>query len=128
MDSQPVNAFTVADIASLVKHLRSDTDNRVRAVVLRGQGNGFCGGGEVKEVQNSPGFESILGQTRGSLELNLAIAECPVPVIGAIHGYCIGLGVLLAEVCDILLASPGTRSCSPRPTTAPPAASCRRSG
>jgi enoyl-CoA hydratase len=29
-----------------------------------------------------------------------------VPVIGAIHGYCVGLGVLVAGVCDILLAAP----------------------
>ena len=76
--------------------------------MLRGEGSGFCGGGDVKEVQRLPGFEGILGQVRGSLDLSLAIAECPVPVIGAIHGYCIGLGVLVAGVCDILLAAPGT--------------------
>jgi enoyl-CoA hydratase len=34
-----------------------------------------------------------------------AIAECPVPVIAAIHGYCIGGGVDIAAACDIRLAS-----------------------
>lgn len=109
VDNPPVNAFTVADIGTLVARLRGYAhDERVRAVVLRADGRGFCGGGDVKEVQRQPGFEGILGQTRGSLELTLAIAECPVPVVGAIHGYCIGLGVLVAGVCDILLAAPGT--------------------
>jgi enoyl-CoA hydratase len=105
----PVNAFNLADIAALIDYLRGYAhDDRVRAVVLRGEGRGFCGGGDVREVQHLPGFEGILGQTHGSLNLTLAIAECPVPVIGAIHGYCVGLGVLVAGVCDILLAAPDT--------------------
>jgi len=109
VDNPPVNAFDLADIATLVSTLRGYADDeRVRVVILRGEGRGFCGGGDVKEVQKLPGFEGILGQTRGSLDLTLAIAECPVPVIGAIHGYCIGLGVLVAGVCDILLAAPDT--------------------
>lgn len=109
VDKPPVNAFDVADIGTLIGHLRKYAhDERIRAVVLRGEGRGFCGGGDVKEVQRLPGFEGILGQTRGSLELTTAIAECPVPVVGAVHGYCIGLGVLVAGVCDILLAAPDT--------------------
>jgi enoyl-CoA hydratase len=109
VDSPPVNAYGQAEIAALIGHLRSYADDlTVKAVVLRGEGRGFCGGGDVKEVQRLPGFEGILGQTRGSLNLSLAIAECPVPVIGAVHGYCIGLGVLVAGVCDILLAAPDT--------------------
>jgi enoyl-CoA hydratase len=107
IDNPPVNAYNLADIDALIAHLRGyGGDGRVRAVVLRGEGRGFCGGGDVKEVQSLPGFEGILGQIRGSQNLTLAIADCPVPVIGAIHGYCIGLGVLVAGVCDILLAAP----------------------
>jgi enoyl-CoA hydratase len=109
VDNPPVNAYNLADIAALIGHLRGyAADTRVGAVVLRGEGRGFCGGGDVKEVQRLPGYEGILGQVRGSLDLSLAVAECPVPVIGAVHGYCIGLGVLVAGVCDILLAAPGT--------------------
>jgi enoyl-CoA hydratase len=108
----PVNAYNLADIAALVDHLRGyaypEQADRVRAVVLRGEGRGFCGGGDVKQVQQLPGYQGILGQARGSLDLTLAIAECPVPVIGAVHGYCIGLGALVAGVCDILLAAPDT--------------------
>lgn len=109
VDKPPVNAFDLADIGTLTRLLRGYADDeRVRVVVLRGEGKGFCGGGDVKEVQGLPGFEGILGQTHGSLELTVAIAECPVPVIGAVHGYCIGLGVLVAGVCDVLLAAPAT--------------------
>lgn len=109
LDAPPVNALNLADIAALAAHLRSYADDeRVRVVVLRGAGRGFCGGGDVKEVQSLPGLDGILGQTHGSMELTTAIAECAVPVIGAVHGYCVGLGVLVAGVCDVLLAAPGT--------------------
>ena len=109
LDNPPVNALGVADIARLTGCLRGyATEPGVRAVMIRGEGPGFCGGGDVKEVQRLPGFEGILGQVHGSLELTVAISECPVPVIGAIHGYCIGLGVLVAGVCDVLLAAPET--------------------
>ena len=109
VENPPVNAYNLTDINALIEHLRGYAhDERVKAVVLRGEGRGFCGGGDLKEVQNLPGFEGILGQTHGSLELTVAIAECPVPVIGAVHGYCIGIGVLVAATCDILLATPGT--------------------
>lgn len=110
IDNPPANALNLADIAELVRLLRSyQTDGRVRVVLLRADGRGFCGGGDVKEVQRLSGFHGILGQANGSQELTLAIDECPVPVIAAIHGYCIGLGVLVAGVCDIILAAEQTR-------------------
>lgn len=109
VDNPPVNAFELADIAQLVGYLQSyRTDGRVRVVLLRADGRGFCGGGDVKEVQSLPGFEGILGQANGSAELTVAINDCPVPVVAAIHGYCIGLGVLVAGVCDIILAAEKT--------------------
>jgi enoyl-CoA hydratase len=109
VDNPPVNAYNLTDIGTLIDLLRGYASGpRVHAVLLRGAGRGFCGGGDVKEVQRLPGFEGILGQIRGSQELTLAIAECPVPVVGAVHGYCVGLGVLVAGVCDVLLAAPDT--------------------
>lgn len=109
LDNPPVNAFSLSDIAALASRFRSyATDHSVRVVILRGEGGGFCGGGDVKEVQALPGYEGILGQINGSQELTLAIAECPIPVITAVHGYCIGLGVLVTGVSDIIVAAEGT--------------------
>ncbi|AFJ34659.1 MULTISPECIES: enoyl-CoA hydratase-related protein [Mycobacterium] len=110
VESPPVNAYSIGDLAQLTELLRSyERREEVRAVVLRAQGKGFCGGGDVKEVQSLPGFDGILGQARGSQDTSVAIAECAVPVIGCIHGYCVGLGVLLAGTCDVLIGSRGTR-------------------
>lgn len=108
--SPPVNAYSISDLARLTEILHSyDKRDEVRAVVLRAEGKGFCGGGDLKEVQGLPGFEGILGQARGSQDASLAIADCAVPVIGCVHTYCVGLGVLLAGTCDVLVGCQGTR-------------------
>jgi enoyl-CoA hydratase len=108
IEQPPVNAFSIGLLRDLTEVLRS-VPEQARAVVLRSQGRGFCGGGDVKEVQSLPGFEGILGHGRYSLDVSVAIEECPVPVIVAVHEYCIGIGVLVAGVCDIIVASHGCR-------------------
>jgi enoyl-CoA hydratase len=110
VESPPVNAYSIADLARLTDLLRSyEHREEVRAVLLRANGKGFCGGGDLKEVQGLPGFDGILGQARGSQNSSLAIADCAVPVVGCVHGYCIGVGVLLAGTCDVLIGCQGTR-------------------
>jgi enoyl-CoA hydratase len=110
VSSPPVNAFSIGDLSDLRAALEEAAGRaETHVVLLRSEGRGFCAGGDVKEVQSLPGFDGILGQARGSLECSVAITECPVPVVGAIHGYCIGVGVLLAGCCDVLVAGDATR-------------------
>ena len=109
IEHPPVNAFTIADLHDLAERLRAvERQPEVRAVVLRAEGKGFCAGGDVKEVQSLPGFEGILGQASGSQAASLAIAECAVPVVVAVHNYCVGVGVLLVGTADIVVAATGT--------------------
>ena len=110
LEHPPVNAFNIGDLHDLAARLRAVTQREeVRAVVFRSEGRGFCGGGDLKEVQELPGFEGILGQASGSYNASLAIAECAVPVVAAIHNYCIGVGVLLAGAADVLVVDEDTR-------------------
>jgi enoyl-CoA hydratase len=109
IEHPPVNAFTISDLHALAARLRAVADEPdVHCVLLRAEGKGFCAGGDVKEVQSLPGFEGILGQASGSQAASLAIAECAAPVIVAVHGYCIGVGVLLVGTADIVVAATGT--------------------
>jgi enoyl-CoA hydratase len=110
IDQPPVNAFGIGFLRELSARIEAVRDEEaVRAVVLRADGRGFCGGGDVKEVEGLPGFEGILGQASGSLRLSLAIVGCAVPVVCGVHAYCIGVGVLAAASADILVASRGAR-------------------
>jgi enoyl-CoA hydratase len=110
IDRPPVNAFSIGLLHDLSARIEVVRDQEaVRAVVLRSAGRGFCGGGDVKEVEGLSGFEGILGQSSGSLRTSLAVLQCAVPVICAVHHYCVGVGVLIAGSADILVASRDTR-------------------
>jgi enoyl-CoA hydratase len=107
MDHPPVNALTVAGWFELARVLRSlGDDPAVRVVVLRAEGRGFNAGVDIKEIQASaPAFDALLGANRGCYEAFAAVYECKVPVIAAVHGFCLGGGLGLVGSADIILAS-----------------------
>ena len=106
MDNPPVNALTVAAWFQLADTLRSlGDDPAVRVVVLRAEGRGFNAGVDIKEMQATEGFDALVGANRGCYAAFAAVYECAVPVIAAVHGYCLGGGVGLAGNADIVVAS-----------------------
>jgi enoyl-CoA hydratase len=106
MDNPPVNALPVAGWFELATTLRSlGDDPEVRVVVLRAEGRGFNAGVDVKEMQASPGFEALVGANRGCFAAFAAVYECAVPVLAAVHGYCLGGGIGLVGNADIVVAS-----------------------
>lgn len=94
------------------------SEPEVRAVVIAGRGKSFCVGIDLTELggkpaaaasqeQHSAAIDSLrqLEVTRAFQAAISSIAECPVPVIAAIHSHCIGAGMDLVTACDIRLAS-----------------------
>jgi enoyl-CoA hydratase len=91
-------------------------DNQIGAIVLAGRGDHFCAG--IDLVQDSLS-EHKNNQARSLAEANMrqlentrqfqaaisAVADCPLPVIAVIQGYCLGAGVDLITACDIRIAS-----------------------
>jgi enoyl-CoA hydratase len=106
VDVPPVNALTVQgwyDLADTVT--ATGRDRRVHAVVLRAEGRGFNAGVDIKEMQAAEGFEALLGANRGCAAAFAAVYECEVPVIAAVHGFCLGGGIGLVGNADIIVAS-----------------------
>lgn len=105
VDVPPVNALTVRgwyDLADAVT--AAGRDPQVRVVVLRSEGRGFNAGVDIKEMQRTEGFEALVGANRGCYAAFAAVYDCEVPVIAAVHGFCLGGGIGLAGNADIIVA------------------------
>ncbi len=104
LDVPPVNALAVDDWFELADHL-DGLDDDARVAIVRAKGRGFCAGVDIKELQQSPGHDALIGANRGCQAAFGAVYDCPVPVIAAVHGHCLGGGVGLAGTADIIVAS-----------------------
>jgi enoyl-CoA hydratase len=105
LDHPPVNALDVAawfDLADAITQAGRVPDNR--AVIVRAVGRGFCAGVDIKEIQ-ARGDDALIGANRGCAAAFAAVYDCEVPVICAVHGFCLGGGVGLAGNADVIVAS-----------------------
>ena len=106
VDVPPVNALTVAgwfELADAVTAAGKDPETRV--VVLRSEGKGFNAGVDIKEMQNTEGFAALIGANKGCFAAFAAVYDCPVPLIAAVQGFCVGGGIGLTGNADIVIAS-----------------------
>jgi enoyl-CoA hydratase len=86
------------------KHVASDPE--ARAIVLTGAGKAFSAGGDMNhflELHNDPAGR--LSEIDGAAQLVREMANCPLPVVGAVNGAAVGLGCNLAVLCDVVLIS-----------------------
>ena len=104
LDRTPVNALSVAfmvKIRSAIMELSKNPD--MRCVVLASANpKGWCAGGDVKDfaVSLPKGGNTTFGQ----MIMN-TLEQSPLPIIAAIHGYCLGGGLELALSCDIRIVA-----------------------
>ncbi|MFJ5710791.1 enoyl-CoA hydratase family protein [Streptomyces sp. NPDC093105] len=106
VDFPPVNALPVQgwyDLAAAVRG--AGADPKVRCVVLTAEGRGFNAGVDIKEIQRATGPEAILGANHGCAEAFSAVYACEVPVVAAVHGFCLGGGIGLVGNADAIVAS-----------------------
>ena len=106
IDFPPVNAVPAAGWWQLAEALAvAGGDPSTRAVVLAAEGRGFCAGVDIKEMQRGPGHEVLLAANRGCAAAFAAVYDCPVPVIAAVHGFCLGGGIGLVGNADLIVAA-----------------------
>jgi enoyl-CoA hydratase len=102
----PVNALTVAEWFQLADEVQKlGQDSTVRVVILRAEGRGFNAGVDIKEMQNTEGFGALIGANKGCFAAFAAVYDCPVPVISAVNGFCVGGGIGLVGNSDVIIAS-----------------------
>ncbi len=84
----------------------------VKAVVLTGAGKHFCGGNDLDEFLTLTEVNSA-GRMRLVRDAFASIYDCPVPVIGAVHGAAVGTGLAIAASCDVVVAGESARFGTP---------------
>jgi enoyl-CoA hydratase len=79
---------------------RVSKDESVRVLVLRGEGDNFSAGSDLKELGESDlaQVEDIFHRAE---ECAAALEESPLPTIACIRGYALGMGLLMALACDL---------------------------
>ncbi|MFD4134406.1 enoyl-CoA hydratase family protein [Streptomyces goshikiensis] len=106
VDFPPVNALPVQGWYELADALRSaGRDPETRCVVLAAEGRGFNAGVDIKEMQRDTAHAALIGANRGCYEAFAAVYECEVPVVAAVHGFCLGGGIGLVGNADAIVAS-----------------------
>lgn len=109
-----LNALDPAMFAELAATIeRLGTTPGLRAVVLSGEGRGFCAGLDMASMAaGTPGF-SIEERSHGAANLFQQVAwgwrTLSVPVIAAVHGVAFGGGLQIASGADVRIAAPGTQ-------------------
>lgn len=113
------NAMSPEFIADLPRAMAAIGENEnVRVAIIAGRGKSFCVGIDLASLgggsSGSADGEKISGATASLRQMKVtrdfqaaisSVAECPVPVIAAIHSHCIGAGMDLVTACDIRLAA-----------------------
>ena len=117
---EKLNAWTrqmEAEVSSAIR--AAAADDAVRVIVLGGAGKGFCAGADLSLL-------SDMASSNGAAAANLAIEgpadapaefrykhawllSIPKPIIAAIHGPCVGLGLVVSLYCDFRFASENAR-------------------
>jgi enoyl-CoA hydratase/carnithine racemase len=116
-----MNAFTTEMRDDLIDAFnKTDADDAVRAVIITGAGKAFCAGADLSEGGNTFNYDELANERRMSAKVGnvyrdgggmvtLRIFKSLKPVIGAINGAAVGIGMTMQLPMDIRLASTQAR-------------------
>ncbi len=107
------NAFDArmfGELRSAFRQLAEEPAEQLRAVVLSGVGASFCGGADIGWMRASVGLsrEQNEQDALAMAEMFDTIDRCPAPVLARVHGACLGGGMGLCAVSDLVIAEAGT--------------------
>ena len=98
------NALSLSLLSALSRAIDDARAGDFRAVVLAGAGDGFSAGADLADLRGTiadRAMDDAIGRAAAS------IRDCPVPVIAAVEGPCIGGALEVALNCDAIVAAEG---------------------
>ena len=106
-----LNAVNPAMIGDLHTAFGEAEAAGVRALLLRGEGRGFCAGRDLADAE--PGVEDAEAILAEINPLFSRLSEFPAPTFAAVHGAALGLGLGLALACDVVVVADDAKIGSP---------------
>ncbi|MCY3780110.1 MAG: enoyl-CoA hydratase-related protein [Chloroflexi bacterium] len=93
------NALTPAMYNTLREAIeRANDDTSIRVITLTGSGDSFCAGNDLNSFLSDPGSDSAARFIK-------AIASAEAPIVAAVNGVAVGVGVTMLLHCDLVYAS-----------------------
>ncbi len=100
------NAINIAMLEALdAAFTMIEGDREIRAVVIKGEGRGFCSGLDLRDVERAGGAGVGGGPPFAPDKILHRIQSLPVPAIAAIHGDALTAGLVIALLCDLRIAA-----------------------
>ena len=93
----PLFAEVIEAIAKL------DDEDKISAIVLRGEGSYFCSGIDLKALQQEPPPDWAGAPVSDARSMHLALYHCQTPLIAALESFAINAGAALAFACDLIV-------------------------
>ncbi|MFC2070375.1 enoyl-CoA hydratase/isomerase family protein [Chloroflexota bacterium] len=112
-----MNALTAGISNGIYESIEdASKDDDIRVVIITGTGRAFCSGADVKAMAEKAGKRTVSEVSKKKDETRIPrvhiaqlLNECEKPVIAALNGVAVGVGLDMALACDIRIASDRTR-------------------
>ena len=106
------NAELIGELRQTFRRLDDEPPDKLRAVILGGNGPSFCAGADVTWMRASLGLSREQNEQDAMVmaEMFDAIDRCPAPVIARVQGAALGGGMGLCAVSDLVLVPTGYSS------------------
>jgi len=105
------DASVIAELRSTFAALAREPADRLRAVILAGDGPSFCAGADISWMRAALHLDREANEqdAMAMAEMFEAIDTCPAPVVARVQGLALGGGMGLCAVADVVIAESGTR-------------------
>jgi enoyl-CoA hydratase/carnithine racemase len=89
--------------------LAAEADDSVGSVLLRGAGPAFSAGGDLSSGTVRETYAEHVAFLEAADAFHRRLAASPLPIVAAVHGFCLGAALSLAVSCDLVVASDDAR-------------------
>lgn len=104
------NALTASMYLQLAQHIKqANSDRDIRAVIISGAGEAFTAGNDLEEFEKRSTDLPEDPLSSPAMQFIAALAECSKPIIAAVNGVAVGIGVTLLLHCDLVYVAKSAR-------------------